>query len=337
MKVSIVVPVYNKAAFLEDCFNSLFAQSYPDFELIAVDDASTDDSLARLRALRDPRLRILALEKNLGPGLAAQRGMDEARGEYILRVDADDVQLAERVAEQIRFMDAHADIGASSAQMDLIGEAQGRYHVPLDHEALRVELLFGVALFQPVMALRRSVLEEHGIRYHSEWPRFGEDWLLQLELARSTRMANVDKALVRYRIGPQNSATGRDRKADLELLFRKAFAEFGFPMSGAELDLQLYTARYFKHLPPTPIRLKAYQSWLRSISAHNRKSGTFDQALLDERLARAWNMLFHHMPAFGWQSTWAYWRLAPTFAPSKIRYLLSALLNTKREASLTER
>lgn len=336
MKVSLVVPVYNKAPFLEECFSSIFAQSYSDFELIAIDDASTDDSLQRLKDLRDPRLRIIALVKNVGPGLAAQRGMDEAIGEYILRVDADDVQLPYRLAEQIRFMDAHPEIGASSAQMDLIGEAQGRYHVPLDHEALRVELLFGVALFQPVMALRRSVLEEHGIRYHSEWPRFGEDWLLQLELARSTRMANVEQALVRYRIGPQNSATGRDRKADLEFLFRKAFAEFGFPLSATELDLHLYTARYFKHLPPTPLQLKAYRRWLQSISAHNRKAGTFDQAILDERLARAWSMLLHHMPDHGWKSTWAYWRLAPTFAPSKIRYLLSALLHNKRKAGPTE-
>lgn len=335
MKVSIVVPVFNKAAFLEECFNSLFAQSYSDFELIAVDDASTDNSLEILRAIRDPRLRIIALDSNLGPGLAAQRGMDEAQGEYILRVDADDVQLAERVAQQVRFMDAHPEIGASSAQMELFGEAQGRYHVPLGHEALRVELLFGVALFQPVMALRRSVLEEHGIRYHSQWPRFGEDWLLQLELARCTRMANVQQALVRYRIGPQNSATGRDRKADLEFLFGKAFAEFGFPLSATDLDLHLYTARYFKHLPPTPIRVKAYRSWLQRISAHNRKAGSFDQAILDDRLARAWSMLLHHMPDHGWKSTWAYWRLAPTFAPGNIRYLLSALLRNTRKAGTT--
>lgn len=333
MKVSVVVPVYNKAPFLEACFNSLFAQSYADFELIVVDDASTDDSLQVLRAMHDPRLRIIALERNVGPGLAAQRGMDEARGEYILRADADDVQLPDRIAAQLAQLDAHPELGAVSAHMDLLGRPGEVYKVPLEHEALRVELLFGVALFQPALALRRSVLLEHGIRYRAEWPRFGEDWMLQLELARVTRMANLDRPLVQYRVGPQNSSAGRDRQADLSLLFRHAFSSLGFPLSDADLDVHLYTARYFRHHPPDADSLKQLRAWCDRIRAHNADMGNFDQALLDERLQRAWKMLLHRMPEFGWQAVWAYWRLAPTFAARDLYYLLAALRSARTKAS----
>lgn len=325
MKVSVVVPVYNKAPYLEACFNSLFAQSYSDFELIAVDDASTDDSLQRLRAMDDPRLRIIALDHNVGPGLAAQRGMDEARGDYILRADADDVQLPDRIAAQVAQLDAHPELGAVSAHMDLLGRPGEVYKVPLEHEALRIELLFGVALFQPVLALRRSVLVEHGIRYRPEWPRFGEDWMQQLELARVTRMANLDRPLVQYRVGPQNSSTGRDRQADLSLLFRHAFNSLGFPLSDADLDVHLYTARFFQHHPPDAASLSAFRRWLERIEEHNTSTGTFDAALLDQRLQRAWKMLLHRMPEFGWQAVWAYWRLAPTFAARDLYYILAAL------------
>lgn len=329
MKVSVVVPVYNKAPFLEESFNSLFIQSYRDIEVIAVDDASTDDSLLRLQALQDPRLRIVALPHNVGPGLAAQRGMDEASGEYILRADADDVQLPDRVAAQVAQLDAYPELGAVSAQMDLLGRPGERYTVPLDHEAIRVELLFGVGLFQPVMALRRKVLVDHGIRYREHWPRFGEDWMLQIELARVTRLANLDRTLVRYRVGVQNSRVGRDRQADLSLLFRHAFDAAGFPLSDEDLALQLYAARYFKHHPPDPARLKAYRDWLARIRQHNARASTLDPELLDDRLRRAWTALLHRMPEFGWRAVWAYWRSSPTYAPKDIYYLVSAMLASK--------
>ncbi|HQX31586.1 MAG TPA: glycosyltransferase family A protein, partial [Flavobacteriales bacterium] len=113
MKVSVVVPVYNKAPFLRECFESIFAQSFTDLEVIAVDDASTDNSLDVLRSFTDPRLRVLSNPTNKGPGVTAQHAMDQAEGEYIIRVDADDILLPHRFKEQIAFMDAHPEIGIS--------------------------------------------------------------------------------------------------------------------------------------------------------------------------------------------------------------------------------
>ena len=102
MRVSVVIPVYNKAAYLQECFESVFSQSYTDMEIIAVDDKSTDGSLELLRAMTDPRLRIITLDRNLGPSGCAQRGFAAATGEYIVRMDADDVMLPERVSTQTR-------------------------------------------------------------------------------------------------------------------------------------------------------------------------------------------------------------------------------------------
>jgi glycosyltransferase involved in cell wall biosynthesis len=329
MKVSVVVPVFNKARFLEACFESLFVQTYTDFELIAVDDASTDDSLDRLRALRDPRLRIIALPNNVGPGLAAQRGIDEAVGEYIIRADADDLSLPDRIAAQVDKLDLHPELGAVSGHMALVDRPDDLYRVPLDHEALRVELLFGVALFQPAMALRRSVLVQHDIRYREHWPRFGEDWLLQSELAKVTRMANLDRPLVQYRVGPQNSSTGRDRRADLLFLYREAFSSVGFPISEEELELHLYAARHFTKRP-TPSTIGAFRAWLHRIEDMNTEREVFVPELLAQRTRRAWDALFHRMPEFGWRNTWAYLKHGGTLDIARLRYLLAVFISGPR-------
>lgn len=322
MKVSVVVPVFNKAPFLEACFASLFAQSHADFELIAVDDASTDDGLARLRAMKDPRLRIITLERNSGPGLAAQRGMDEAVGEYIIRADADDISLPDRIALQVEHLESDPTLGAVSGQMTLVDKPDEMYRVPLDHEALRVELLFGVALFQPAMAFRRSVLVQHGIRYREEWPRYGEDWLLQLQLAKVTRSANLDRPLVQYRVGPQNSRTGRDRRADLMFLYREAFSAFGIPITEEELLLHMYVARHFS-LRPTPARIHEFKAWLKRLETMNAAMGIVDPVILAQRNLQAWDALFHRMPEFGWRTTWAYLRQGGRLDPARLRYLLA--------------
>ena len=330
MKVSVVVPVYNKGPWLEACFQSLFAQTYGDLEIIAVDDASTDDGLERLRAMGDPRLRIIAMEGNVGPGLAAQRGMDEARGEYILRADADDVQHPDRIAAQVAYLDEHPRCGALSAQMDLLGRPGERYTVPLEHEALRVELLFGVALFQPVMALRRSVLERHDLRYRPEWPRFGEDWMFQLELARVTRMANLDRSLVSYRVGPQNTTRGRDRHADLSFLYRHAFEAMGLPLSDAELLVHLYVAGHF-HRPLSPGSLRDLHDWLRKLERMNEERGLFREDLFKARAREAWDRLFHRVPEFGWATTWAYLRRGARLSPARIHYLFATLCRWRKK------
>src|SRR5690606_41310835 len=106
MKVSVVIPVYNKAPFLRACLDSMFAQSFTDMEVIAEDDASTDDSLAVLRTYDDPRRRVEVLVQNRGPAGAAAHAMPLARGAYIVRVDADDVRMPERVRRRAPWLAA---------------------------------------------------------------------------------------------------------------------------------------------------------------------------------------------------------------------------------------
>lgn len=324
MPCSVVIPVYNKAPYLKECLDSVFAQTYGDFEVIAVDDASTDGSLTILRSISDPRLRVITLDRNQGPGPAAQRAMDEARHGIICRVDADDVLMPERLRRQVDFMATHPEIGACGTQMRLLDDpAVLRANASTDADC-KSQLLFGVAMYQPTMAFRRDVMLRYGIRYSPEWPRYGEDWLLQLHLAQVTRFANIDVPLVRYREGDQNTVHGRDRWTDLSLLFTEAFKIYGLPApTEEEIALHAMAVRYFR-TPPTPDTVRAFKFWLDRLAAWNDGARRFDRSAFRRRLDRAWLELFPHLPRFGTQATWTWFRAGGPLTPARLYYWLRA-------------
>lgn len=329
MKASVVLPVYNKAPWLTECIQSILSQSFADFELIAVDDASTDESLAVLKKISDPRLRIIALERNVGPGGAAQRGIDAAVGEYILRADADDVMLPERFAKQVALLDREPEIGACSGHIQLMTDPPVLHKVELADADCKAGMLFGVPLNQPASAYRRSVLVEHDIRFQDDWPHYGEDWMYQVQLSEVTRFKNLDEPLILYRKGEMNISHGRDRAADLDVLYRYIFARLGFPISESELEVQPYTVRYFKEAP-TAEHIHRYRHWLDRLSAMNKERAVFDQQAFQRRLERMWNDLFHHLPAYGMAPTMAYFKAGGKWSLTRAYYLLATMMRGQR-------
>ncbi|HRH38589.1 MAG TPA: glycosyltransferase family 2 protein, partial [Flavobacteriales bacterium] len=161
-RVTVLTTLYNKGAFVEDAIRSVLASSFADFELLVVDDASTDDGLLRARAFTDPRIRILTSETNTGRADAANRGYDAARGEYIAVLDADDIAAPDRLEKQVAFLDAHPEVGVCGSYAQTFGIRDHIATWPLTDEEARGLLLFQDPLLYGSAIIRRSVLEEHG-------------------------------------------------------------------------------------------------------------------------------------------------------------------------------
>src|SRR5262245_31351165 len=106
-RVSVVMATYNPGALVEETLRSLLRQTLTDFERLIVDDASTDDTVARICQFQDRRIRLIRNARNVGVANARNIGLDAARGDYLAPCDHDDLSLPERLEQQVRFLDAH--------------------------------------------------------------------------------------------------------------------------------------------------------------------------------------------------------------------------------------
>lgn len=209
-RVSVVLPAFNAAATLPAALESLQQQDFRDWELLAVDDGSTDDTGKILTdaARADSRIQPVTLpHQGIVPAL--QRGLDVARGEFIARFDADDMCLAGRLGEQVLFLEAHPEIGVASCLVEFGGSSitRGGYaaHVdwlnsvvtPAEIEQAR---FIDAPLAHPSVMFRRTLVERHGGYRDGEFPEDYELWLRWLEAG--VKMAKVPQTLLRWNDPP---------------------------------------------------------------------------------------------------------------------------------------
>jgi hypothetical protein len=195
--------VYNSAAYVAVALDSVLAQTYTSWELVAVDDGSTDDSRAILEAYaaREPRLGVLALPHNQGVAAALNHGLAAARGTYVARLDADDICLPTRLATQVDYLDAHPAVGivgSAILRMDDAGNTlEGVVGFPQTPAFVRWVHHFDATFSHPAVMMRRELLA----RIQGYRPGFApaEDYDLWDRLLRLTDGANLPQPLVHYR------------------------------------------------------------------------------------------------------------------------------------------
>lgn len=326
MKASVLIPVYNKAPFVKEAVDSVLMGTFVDFEIVCVDDKSTDDSLEVLRSIADPRVRIIELPQNLGPAGAANAGLDACTGEYIVRLDADDIALPDRLEKQISFMDAHPHIGASGGRLDLFGSTRESWSFPLEPDDCAAQQLFGVPLSQGASILRRNVVEEHHLRYDPSWPSIGEDWLFWTRMGRVTRFANIAEPVVLYRRGEQNISHGRDKHADFMVLARNIFAFHGIAHTEEELELHLMGLYLFKQ-KPTKERVRSLRAWFDRLLMINTERNLFPREAFARRVAQAWDGLYHYLPRYGAPVAMEHLRLSRSWPMDRVIYLAKYRVN----------
>lgn len=199
--VSVIMAAYNGAALIGETIASLQAQSFADWELIAVDDCSKDDTLSVLRAIGDPRIRVIASEANGGPVVARNRAFAEARGRYVAALDQDDLCLPERFAKQVAFLDANPDVVLVSTAAKLIEDGRmsaGHWPRPLTPGLIDWLMLvsnpivWSSVMFRSDAARKLDPFERPSMRYV-------EDFDLYHRLREFGRLAQIDEELTLYR------------------------------------------------------------------------------------------------------------------------------------------
>lgn len=208
-RVTVLLPVYNGAATLDKAVQSILCQTFSDFELLVVDDGSTDETPARLAAHSDERLRVVRTE-NRGVGAALKLGVEEARGKYIARMDADDISAPNRLEREVAALDEHPQVGLVHARvhfMDRDGSPLGerreevRLADPGDNPTLhRWRLLWRNVVTHSTVMMRASVLAEHQLNYRAGV--ICEDYDLWSRLVFVTDFLHLPEPLLWYRVHP---------------------------------------------------------------------------------------------------------------------------------------
>ena len=194
--VTVLLPVYNVERYLREAVESILAQTLESFELLIVDDGSTDGTEVICRSFTDPRVRVHRYEKNAGIIFALNAGIDLITTKYVARMDADDVSLPDRLARQVALLESRPDLAACGCWLVELVDGQLRDVMRRPTGAyLRQTAWRPVPMYTP--CLKTEVLRE--LRYRPEYAH-AEDYDLQLRLCRSHRVDNVPAVLYQYRI-----------------------------------------------------------------------------------------------------------------------------------------
>lgn len=213
-EISVIFPAHNAERYLPEAIESILFQTFHNFELIIVDDGSTDNtrSIVEEYAKKDSRINPLFNERNLGIVESLNKAIKLSRGKYIARMDHDDISLPERLETQVRFLEEHPEIAAVGSNVILIdnkGDAIGVRKVPETPEEILKGIVLGNQIVHPTVMLRREVFDVVG---NYKKVLHAEDYHLWIEMIKKgLKLYNLQTPLIKYRIIDPHKLTIRHK------------------------------------------------------------------------------------------------------------------------------
>ena len=205
------MPVYNAEEYLAEAIESILNQSFTDFELLIFNDASTDQSLDIIKGYSDSRIHVIDCPVNEGIVKRLNDGIALAKGQYIARMDADDISLPLRFEIQIKLLDEHPEVGLCGTWHEYIGDLKGVHKYPVTPRDIRLQLLFNTAFSHPTVMMRKSILTENELMYDEGFVP-AEDYNLWVRILTRTQAANVPQVLLKYRVHGSSISMSKKRK-----------------------------------------------------------------------------------------------------------------------------
>jgi hypothetical protein len=265
-KVSVLLSVYNGAPYLREAIDSILQQSYTTFELLVVDDGSTDETPLILASYSDSRLQIIHNNKNFGLAISLNKGLDLACGEYIARMDADDISLPNRFREQVNYLDQHPQVGVIGSWyqwMDVNGIAGKVVRFPSLNGVIKWHLVVEQQpLAHPLVMMRRAALK--AINGYADFG-YSQDYDLFRRLSTSCEFYNLPMVLLmrrehRARIGISHSAEQLNNAAHTRQEMMRALLGEEIPLALVSESFPLRSA-YVNDLPVLQLTERLYEAF----------------------------------------------------------------------------
>lgn len=219
-KVTVLMPVYNGEKYLKEAIDSVLAQTLKDFEFLIINDGSTDKTQEILESYGDTRIRLFR-QSNKGLTRSLNKGIQLSRGEYVARMDADDIALPERLEKQVTFLDERPEIGVVGSFHCEVSASLHKSIVkkfPTDDSAIRKTLMKENPFSHPTVMMRKKIFVRASLYNEDEKYKYVEDYELWFTLFKVCKFANIQEALVVKRFVPTGTSIAND---DVQL--RNAF------------------------------------------------------------------------------------------------------------------
>lgn len=221
--VTVFIPCYNAGRFIAETIDSILVQTYQDFEILIIDDGSTDNSSEILNkyAEKDERIRILKNKRNRGIGYTRNRGVREARGKYLAIMDADDVSVPARLEKEVQYLEKNQSVGAVSGCAHMIneqGRKLGRPHLAAySAQEVRAQLFFRNVIVNSASMYRLDIVRNHNVKYKDDYHGV-EDYMFWCMLINYTDIEVLGECFVYYRIVDSGLTITNIRKNNAERL-----------------------------------------------------------------------------------------------------------------------
>ncbi|MCS7018151.1 MAG: glycosyltransferase family 2 protein [Cytophagales bacterium] len=294
MEISVILPVYNAEKYVAAAIESILNQTFTNFELLLINDASTDSSAAILEsyAARDARIRLIHNSENLGLTATLNKAIDLCQGEYIARMDADDISLPHRLATQVNFLEKHPEIGFCSCWVAIIdsqGELTGEQWVMrLGSPQIYARMYFhNCFVHTGIMMRRRYAL----LKYDAAQYPIQEDYEFWMRLIKVTQAALIPEILVYYRVHQQSITSSKNSQAKryTRQIVSNQLQTLGLHPSESELDLHLAIGDQI--ISPDSAFIVAAHDWLlklwQAFTRHHINRPDLQQSM-NQLLSRFW-------------------------------------------------
>jgi glycosyltransferase involved in cell wall biosynthesis len=286
--VTVVMSVYNGQPFLKEAIESILSQTCRDIEFIIIDDGSTDQTSAIIASYRDPRIHVIRHDKNAGLAQSLNEGFALASGRYIARMDADDVSYPERLASEVRFLDADPSVGACGTWVEVAGQGiRQRWEYPVTHKAIHARLLFDCSMAHPTVMFNRTRLHKARLSYDSTYP-CAQDYELWCRAVHGLTLANIPEVLLMRRL--HDSQVGR-RHADAQQVWsgkirRRQLEELGFSPSAEQIALHEAISTW--SWPRTDRWSRQAEDWLCALRQANRTRALYPEPEFSAVVGERW-------------------------------------------------
>ncbi|MGZ7117848.1 MAG: glycosyltransferase, partial [Methanobacterium sp.] len=266
------------------------------------------------------------------------KGINIIDSEYIVRMDADDIAVNERLKWQIEFMDSNEDIGVCGGHFEFFGDEKIIIEMPLKDEEIKAKLFFFSGLCHPTVIIRTDVLKKNNILYGNLVlynDDFGhkilelEDFALWHKLKHVTKFANIDRVLIKYRKEGQNISSKkiRDIYNRKKIFYYYLLKEIGINDPPEDELVFLYTLQYFKDTPNIE-NIKKYRLFLNKIIAANEYSMVYDTKYFEAAVNRIWAQFFYFVSTLKMRYVIQYWKVSGKIKKQNLVYFLKFKLNS---------